>query len=160
MKSLLIIFSFLFALTSTGQDCQKKFSKNVDPFEPTKVNFFQKGGLLAISQMKMSKFVDSTSVAYYLSITGSGFLDVDGKGCSILFEDGSKLEFPNEKIDVEVNAQASYNFKAFVLLSDSDLAALKSKTVKLYRLNGMDTEAWKTTKQKIKEAANCIEALN
>lgn len=81
------------------------------------------------------KFIENENDTYYLRLYSRGSISVvDGKGIYILFEDGSKLIFKNEDIDVDVD-ENGFLYSGFVRL-DLDqvkkISEIKIMDFKLY----------------------------
>lgn len=86
-----------------------------------------------LSPVIIYKTIKGSSVNYRLSLNTIGSTaNVDGKGATILFDDGSKLEFATD-IDVDVN-ESGFKYSTYVVLNDTQLNVFKSKQVKKFRL--------------------------
>ena len=76
--------------------------------------------------------------SYYLRITAPAApLSVQGEsGVDIILKDGSRLSWPNEKIELEVSDSNSYSYDAtaFIRLSAEDLSKLSKSNPKKARL--------------------------
>lgn len=102
------------------------------------------------------KIISKSDTTYYLSLTATGStLNIDSKGVIILFEDGSKLEKPNEKIDVKVG-QKDFEYTCFIRVSKDELAKLCTNKISKYRLFIFDTSLSSFSGEKLRFYINCI----
>ena len=86
---------------------------------------------------RVIKVISETDVATYLSIRTGGYTaSVGERGVILLLEDGTKLEWPNEVMTVDVNTCGfGFSYTAFIRLTDEQidqLAKLKISGAKLY----------------------------
>lgn len=81
------------------------------------------------------KVINKSVATYYLNIKTEAYRpNVNEKGFTILYTDGTKLLKPSEKIDVEVGGNKNYIYSVFVRLTATDIIALSSKRIKICRL--------------------------
>ena len=102
------------------------------------------------------KIIKGGNKTYYLSLTANGnTVVVDGKGVIILFEDGTKINKPNVKI--EVNAKSDgYEYSAFFPLTVQEIQFLKNKKITNYRLYIFDNKLNKSFAEKLKYYSKCL----
>jgi hypothetical protein len=107
------------------------------------------------------KYVKNNVSTYYLSLTAKGStLNVNEKGVVILFTDDSKLIKSNEKINVDVNSDASgWEYSAFIRLLPSDLALLSKKKIQMFRLYIYDTKVDTNHSEMLPLYVNCLKNL-
>lgn len=106
------------------------------------------------------KSISKGKTTYYLKLTEKGStLNVAEKGVYILFEDGSKIEKPNEKINVKAEKGTQWEYSAFISLTSSDLVALKTKKIKKYRLYIHDKELSSMEQSILMMFANAISEI-
>lgn len=112
----------------------KNIDKKEDKFNGSVHLFTPKKGLISFM-----KAIDGDKESVFISVTQFGkTLNVNEKGLYLLFEDGSKLEYPNAKIDVEATSEG-YFYKAFQILSNDDIENLSTQLItdkKLYIYEG------------------------
>ena len=102
------------------------------------------------------KIINKSDTTYYLSLKAYGStVTVDGKGVIILFENGSKLEKPDEKIDVKVG-QKDYDYSCFIRLSKEDIELLRKNKISKYRLYIYDTNLSSFSAESLVKYTNCI----
>lgn len=102
------------------------------------------------------KMINKSDTIYYLSLKAYGSTaTVDGKGVIILFDDGSKLEKPDEKIDVKVG-QKDYDYSCFIRLTKEDIQLLRKNKISKYRLYIYDTNVSSFSAESLVNYTNCI----
>jgi hypothetical protein len=102
------------------------------------------------------KKINKSDTTYYLSLKAHGStITVDGTGVIILFEDGSKLEKPDEKIDVKVG-QKDYDYSCFIRLSKDDIQLLRKNKISKYRLYIYDTNLSSFSAESLVKFTTCI----
>ncbi len=102
------------------------------------------------------KIIDKSNTTYYLSLNAYGnTVTVGGKGVIILFEDGSKLEKPDQKIDVKVG-EKDYDYSCFIRLSKEDIELLRKNKISKYRLYIYDTNLSSFSAESLVKYTNCI----
>jgi hypothetical protein len=102
------------------------------------------------------KIINKSDTTFYLSLKASGStVSVDGKGVIILFENGLKLEKPDEKIDVKVGKN-DYDYSCFIELSKEDLQVLRKNKITKYRLYIYDTNVSSFGAESLVGFINCI----
>ena len=125
MKKLLLLLLFI-PLVSFGQK-QNKYVKDikvkVDKFDNTSMayNPMNLKGTSLPNWVNFSKHKDEKGTDIFVKLTTYGrTLTTNEKGVIILFEDGTKLEYPNMKIDVEPTSN-SWKYSAFIKLDENKL---------------------------------------
>ena len=109
-----------------------------------------------ISSMIIYKRIQNGNITYNLSIRTIGStVNVGESGVIILFEDGTKINKPEEEIDVDSD-ENGFEYSAFITLSQSDLQTLKTKNIRKYRLYIYDEEINPGEANKFKAYVNCI----
>lgn len=116
-----------------------QLSENIDEFTNEKTistPLTEATNLASVSLMKVSK--KGKPSAFYLSLRSYGnTLNVNEKGVILIFEDKTKW-IKNAEIDVEAE-KGSYEYSAFITLSQNDLKLFSSKRIKKFRLYIYDT---------------------
>ncbi|MFC2176533.1 hypothetical protein ACFLR1_06160 [Bacteroidota bacterium] len=127
---------FPFTVTKSGLDegnlCESIERRKDDFTDVIKLNtpVILSNGL---SPVIIYKTIKDDSVKYRLSLNTIGSTaNVDGKGATVLFDDGSKLEFETD-IEVDVT-ERGFKYSTYVELTDTQLNTFKSKKVKKFRL--------------------------
>ena len=107
------------------------------------------------SSMTMYKYITKSKVTYYLSLGTAGNTSVfDGKGVTVLFNDGTRWS-RNEKIDIDLNG-SGYGYTAFIHLTPADILAFSSKTIKKFRLYIFDEDVELEAANDFKTYVKCI----
>lgn len=89
----------------------------------------------------MIKTILKGKILYFLKLTTrASTISIGERGVIILFEDGTKITKPNVLVDYNSNASTRYDYFAFIPLTLAELAILKTKKVKKYRLFIYDDE--------------------
>ena len=155
-KNTTINFYFPF-LTSVNINkdyfCNKLESKKDDFTGETKIQ----NPISLTTKEYIYKNINQSDTSYYLSFetTGVGEPIVDGKGVIILFENGSKLEKPNEVIDVKVG-QKDYVYSCFIRLTKQDLELLRKNNISKYRLYIFDAKLSQYESIRLQNYIDCI----
>lgn len=80
-----------------------------------------------INKQNLTKNINGIDTTYYLSLTAYGnTVNVGGKGVIILFDDGTKFEKPNEKVDVKVGEE-DYEYSCFIRLTKDEVHLFSEK---------------------------------
>jgi hypothetical protein len=109
-----------------------------------------------ISKMIIYKTISKNTVLYNLGLETNGITyNIGSKGVIILFEDGTKLNKPNEEIDVDISTY-TYKYSAFITLNDSELKTLMTKKIKKYRLYIFDQEIDSSESEAFTKYVKCI----
>tara|TARA_B110000879_G_C10688180_1_gene324365 strand:- start:21 stop:410 length:390 start_codon:yes stop_codon:yes gene_type:complete len=128
---------------------------SVDKFEgdTTYTSPYKSGYLDLVHFIKVNEVV-------YMSLKAPGSTPNVGKeGVVVLLENGDKIEKPEAKIDVDVNAAAGYDYTAFFTLDKSDIEKLKASPITDLRLYIYDAKILKKKALKYLEYIKCIDAL-
>lgn len=133
--------------------CNKLESKKDDFTGETKIQ----NPISLTTKEYIYKNINQSDTTYYLSFetTGVGEPIVDGKGVIILFENGSKLEKPNEEIDVKVG-QKDYVYSCFIKLTKQDLDLLRKNNISKYRLYIFDAKLSQYESIRLQNYIDCI----
>lgn len=108
------------------------------------------------SDVIIYKDIKSGKATYYLRLTAYGnTVSVDGKGVIILFEDGTKLNKPTQKVDVEAESSI-FEYSAFITLTPNDLILLKTKKIAKFRLYIYDNSIDEYFAEKFTYYVKCI----
>jgi hypothetical protein len=129
-----------------------KFKVDKDKFED-KTSYYspQESGFTVI------KIISKGITTYYLSVEeGGSTANVDGKGLFLLFDDGTKLNKENAKIDVKVGNKGGFIYSAFIELTNEDLEILKTKKLTDNRLYIYDGTVNSESAKLIQEYAKCV----
>mgnify|MGYP001596919021 CR=1 FL=1 len=119
-----------------------------------------------LERVYFTKFKKDGEVRLYLSLTTNGStLNVGEKGVVILFTDGDRLDYPNEKIDVRAG-EGSFMYSAFIRLGEEEMDKFINKDIDVFQLyiyEGSVTpypEFVKKKRKKIKGWALAIKECN
>ena len=81
-----------------------------------------------------TKYKDG-SIARYLRVMASGStLNVGEKGLTVIFEDGTRFERPDAKVDADPGYGSGWSYRIFERVSDEDLNLFATKKIKAYKL--------------------------
>lgn len=138
MKTTLLFLSVFLSASLFGQ--KNLITKTYDKYEEIttyRTPLFGKGFASTLKEnvscIKTAK--EGEAWRYYLSLSTYGAtVNVDEKGVIILFSDGTKLKFPQVKIDVEVSSTGYYEYSAFVPLSNIEVDFFETKVVEGFKL--------------------------
>lgn len=109
------------------------------------------------SGFSLIKIIARGITKYYLSVEeGGSTATVDGKGLFLLFDDGTKLNKENAKIDVKVGDKGRFIYSAFIELTNEDLVILKTKKITDNRLYIYDGTVNLESANLIQEYVKCI----
>lgn len=155
-KVLLIILIGLIPIFGNSQtsDC-KSISKEVDEFDG-KITF--RAEVTSISSKNIVSFIkykDSDNVRYYLTIHIAESDIYTGTGAYIILNNGEKISKPSEKVDYKLMGSQFYT-KAFIRLTDEDLALLKESGIRKFKLYISTGELSDKDSEKSKELINCL----
>ena len=105
------------------------------------------------------KVVDGEDVNYYLSLNSNGqTLNVGEKGVTIICDNGSVMDWPDAKIEVEWKeyggGYSAWRYSAFIPLNDVEMRILSTTTIKAYRLYIYDTDLSSASKRNIKNKSD------
>jgi hypothetical protein len=135
MKLLLLNLILLVAFTSFSQNVKKSYDKFSGQTTFTTPIFGK--GLAATTPVPIvaRKYISQDStVSYSINFTAMGYTPtVNGTGITVLFTDGTKLEFP-EKISVSVNSGGNYEYNGFIMIKESELNVFSEKSVEGFKL--------------------------
>ena len=159
------LFSICFCLLLTTTALGQVGSKGCDKLERTEDKF---EGTVRISTPLMNwyrvdKYIEDGTTRIYLSIRGFGYTaSVGEKGVIVLLEDGTKLEWPNEEIDCDINTDGpGFVYSAFIGLNDDEidkLAASKISDSRLYIYDGLPI--MKENALELMQQMGCIRDVN
>jgi hypothetical protein len=84
--------------------------------------------------VSLTKYIKGKSIKYYLSLqTNGSTLSTSKSGCTILFEDGTKIK-KETKVDVNVSGDGDYRYSVFFLVTPQELELYRKKAIKQFRL--------------------------
>ena len=87
------------------------------------------------------KVEDEGEVTIYMSYsTTDSTLITNENGAFFLFKNGERLEFPSQKIDVEVSSRSGWRYSAFIQLNKEDIKTLTNSPISDVRLFLFDRE--------------------
>lgn len=108
-----------------------------------------------LTPIRLYKYILKGKTTYYLSLSTIGStVNVGESGVILLFSDGTKMT-KAVKVDVDANKDG-FEYSAFFLLSQTELATLSSKKVKKFRLYIYDEEINETEADKFKIYVSCL----
>jgi hypothetical protein len=93
-----------------------------------------------LDRISFTKVIGNNDSTIYMSLKSyKGTVNFNVQGVVILFKDGSKLEFPSEKIDVRIDGRyydqsIRYQYSAFIRLNEQDIEKLKIAEITDFRL--------------------------
>lgn len=136
MKRILYTLLLLIPVLSYGQSSKcESINTKVDKFTK-EYRLSTRHGNTAI----LFAFVDSTlKSTYHLRLTAPAAVNANQKGVSVLFDDGSKMEWPDEKVEIFVNESREpfdsfTQAKCFVPLTLAQMSKLGKQAITDYRL--------------------------
>lgn len=110
---------------------------------------------------QLTKIIKGGTATTYLSLDAKGStLNVGEQGVIILFEDGSKLEYPSEAIDSDVGSGSSWDYSAFIRLDNETLNKLTIQPLDKWRLFIYDNDFDQTEAEMFQIQAKCISEMN
>jgi hypothetical protein len=109
-----------------------------------------------ISSMILYKVIKSGKASYYLSLhTYSSSLKVGGTGVIILFDNGTKMNKPTAKIDVEYD-ESAYAYSAWIPLTEVEVKTLTTRKISKFRLYIFDEEVSASFSDKFTYYVKCV----
>lgn len=157
MKIRLLIL-FITLLKSISAYCQNetnlcdKVETRKDKFNGNEISIPPISGGVAFMKVKRGN-----DISIYLSIINIGnSVSVDKSGVIVLFDDGSKFEKKEEKVDVRVNEKAEYEYNSLIKLTEDDLVMFLNKNITDTRLYIYDFSLNKEQSFNAKEYLKCI----
>jgi len=79
----------------------------------------------------------------------SSILNTDCEGVIILFTDGSKLQFPNAKIDVSSGSGANWSYRSNIVINEEQVDLFVKKKVDAIRLYLYDRHLLETERENL-----------
>ena len=136
----------------------KKIKKEIDDFTG-EVKFSSPYTIAQYPELvRAVKIVENDTANYYIGLNAYGRTSSVGeKGVIILMDDGSKIEFPDAEIDIDVYSADIYRYSCFVALNADHLKKLSESTINKYRLYIYDKEIKRKYKIKYQEYFKCIQ---
>lgn len=154
-----LAFTVLMLFCNLASYCQcERITKKVDKFTG-EITLNSPRGLYMSMAGHFYKSITKDTTNYYLYLHTCGFSITQAKGVIILFEDGSKLEFPNEEIKAEVpvsNEYCNFEYQALINLSQSDIDKLLSHKMTDFRLYIYDRKIGSSQAKKLQEYLKCL----
>lgn len=142
--------NFPFLTSKIPFDACSKIEREVDEFT-NEVQLYSPYS----TTLSINKYIKGGKSYYYLSLYAKGStVNVNIKGVTILFEDGSKMLKPNEKIDVDVSG--GFRYSAFIPLTQLDLQKLGTTKITKFRLYIYDKDIPSIEGEKFTQYVNCI----
>lgn len=138
--------------------CSKLISKEVDKFDGEITYRMEKGNGL----FYFIKITRNNESEYYLSAHAKAVtLGAIGKsGFTVLFENGEKMDFPDAKLDTEVQTsehiEEPYIVSAFVPITKDQLYLFINNRISMTRHYIFDTDFSKYNPDDILEVADCL----
>jgi hypothetical protein len=133
-----------------------QINKNIDDF--TKEITFNTPRIenVRIAPMIIYKTIKNGKVYYDLSLTTYGSTVNIGKtGIIILLDDGTKINKPTIKIDVNAKSDG-FEYRAYVRLTEAEVKLLATKQINKFRLYIYDKEVDSFFAEKFLHYVNCI----
>lgn len=152
---LFYLLSFVLLL-SPADDCDKHIKKEIDKLNED-INY--KTPLL--EPVSATRILKKGQQTVFLKLaTWSSTVSVKGKGVTILFDNGKRIERPNQEIDAQVNTTVGhpedYEYTAFMELTPEDIALLSQARITNYKLNTYSYELKDNKGQVFREAMSCL----
>jgi len=110
-----------------------------------------------LSPILIYKFLKKgKATLYYLSLRTSGStLNINKNGVTVLFEDGTKWNKQQAKVNVDANSNG-YDYSAFIQLNDAELITFITKKIKKIRLYIYDENVKPSDADKFRLFVKCI----
>ena len=109
-----------------------------------------------ISSMILYKTIKSGKVSYSLNLSTYGStINVGETGVIILFHDGTKMNKPTVKIDVDSDDKG-FKYSAYLSLSETEVKSLTTKKIKKFRLYVYDEEVSAGFAEKFTYYVKCV----
>ena len=162
MRNMLNILFTLLSISSFAQNVEieipagslcQDITDNVDDF--TGERTFS----TAHMDVKLIRVIKGDSDNSYLALNSYGYSPIAWeKGVIILFDDKSKLEFPNAEVDADVAQYKPQDFRysSFILLNPDELKVLSEKTIDKWRLYIFDGNFSNDKAEIFKAQVECI----
>lgn len=113
-----------------------------------------------LNWMRVVKYIEEGIPSTYLSLkTVGSTLNVGEKGVIVLLEDGTKLEWPNEKVNAEA-AAGVWHYSVFIKLTDEEIETLSKSPIEQYRLYIYDGAPRAKLRETIQQQLGCIRERN
>lgn len=110
----------------------------------------------SVSPMIIYKIIKNGKVSYFLSLhTYGSTINVGGTGVIILFDNGTKLNKPTIKIDVEYDG-TGYEYSAWIPLTEIEVKTLTTKKISKFRLYVYDEEVNSSFAEKFSVYVKCV----
>ena len=139
MRYLFLIASLFYIAHVQSQDC-KRITTVVDKF--TGDTTYSTPVIKIVSAVKIkSSDTSRPGGRTYLSLRSYGYNAVlDAKGAYVILEDGTKLSWPEQTIDVRVNKlnNTSFEYSAFIELTEEQSKLLSEKAITDFRIYVFD----------------------
>lgn len=143
MKKIITVLVLSLMVTSAlAQEISKKDYKTIDKgaskIEKEYDEFDEKTSwqspILKNVVFYKTKYKDG-SIARYLRIMAAGStLNVGKKGLTVIFEDGTRFERPDAKVDADPGYGSGWSYRIFERISDLELNLFATKKIKAYKL--------------------------
>lgn len=105
--------------------------------------------------------IDKDGDHTYISLSSIGHsITYSASGVILLFDDGSKWDKPDAKVDVRVKDLGSYIYSVFIPLDDDDIQLFITKKIVKYGVYLFNTELKEKKAMKYTLYANCINNQN
>lgn len=146
----MLLFLFLLPFCVNAQNCQD--IRNI-PRKNTKLKVFESPDSNAV---QFTKDVLGKSATYRIRLRMMRTaIDLGQKGIVIFFEDGTKLEKPEESVDVN-NLDGKFEFTGTLTLLPEELAIFQKKKISGFKLFTYQKDIPVASGEKFRNYANCI----
>ena len=109
-----------------------------------------------LASMIIYKTIKGSKTVYSLSLqTYGSTVNVGESGAIILFDDGTKMNKPSEKISVDTDDRG-FEYSAFITLSETEVKSLTTKKIKKFRLYIYDEEVNPGEADKFTHYVQCV----
>lgn len=108
----------------------------------------------------ITKVKENGKIYYFLSLSknSTGYA-TPSNGLTILFEDNTRLKFPNEEVSASVTS-SGYNYHVFHRLTVNEIKILKSKRITDYKLSFLENSLSQLDGIKLMYLMECLENYN
>ena len=139
----LITLTLLFSLVFISGNSQSKkelktINKGVTQIQKTYDEFDERTDWSSpiLKNIVFIKIKDKDgSLKNYLRLSTSGStLNVGEEGFTLIFEDGTRFERPNAKVDANASSGAGWSYNVFVSINNEELSLFAEKKIKAYKL--------------------------
>ncbi|HLU86483.1 MAG TPA: hypothetical protein VKZ44_01935 [Taishania sp.] len=109
-----------------------------------------------VAPLIIYKTIKNNQVIYNLALQTYGVtFNSNQSGVIILFDDGTKMNKPSTKVNVDYS-NSGYEYRSFIFLTENDMKILSTKRIKKFRLYIYDKEIEPMYSNKFTKLVKCI----